>query len=75
VLATGLVSGGLYEQHHRQELARQAALRQAEQERQVAGARAKEAEDLLAQVDKDISREVPAAMEPLAQLMAEDDSK
>jgi hypothetical protein len=34
-----------------------------------------EDEDLLAQVDSDVSREVPSAMEPLAQLMAEDESK
>jgi hypothetical protein len=34
-----------------------------------------EEEDLLAQVDSDVSREVPSAMEPLAQLMAEDESK
>ena len=32
-------------------------------------------EDLLAKVDKDVSREVPAAMEPLGQLMAEDETQ
>lgn len=34
-----------------------------------------EEEDLLAKVDSDVSRQVPAAMEPLAQLMAEDQSR
>ena len=32
-------------------------------------------EDLLASVDNDVSREVPAAMEPLAQLMNENESQ
>jgi hypothetical protein len=33
----------------------------------------KDDEDLLAKVDNDVSRQVPSAMEPLAQLMAEDE--
>ena len=33
-----------------------------------------EDEDLLAKVDSDVSRDVPVAMEPLAQLMAEDET-
>jgi ssDNA-specific exonuclease RecJ len=33
-----------------------------------------EDEDLLAKVDSDVSRDVPAAMEPLAQLMVEDET-
>jgi hypothetical protein len=33
----------------------------------------KENEDLLAKVDSDVSRAVPSAMEPLAQLMADDE--
>ena len=32
-------------------------------------------EDLLAKVDSDVSREVPSAMEPLAQMMSDDDTK
>jgi hypothetical protein len=45
----------------------------AEQQKMVAEARAQqEEEDLLAQVDSDVSREVPSAMEPLAQLMSGD---
>jgi hypothetical protein len=50
-----------------------AVARAAEQQRQAAQERARqEEEDLLAKVDSDVSREVPSAMEPLAQLMAGD---
>ena len=73
VLVVGGVSGGLYEHHHRQELARIAALQEAEHQRQLAAERAREEEDLLAKIDNDISREVPSAMEPLASLMNEDE--
>ena len=52
-----------------------AAVREAEHQRQVAEQRAREEEDLLAKVDSDVSREVPSAMEPLAQLMAEDEAR
>ena len=75
VLMAGGVSGGVYERHYRQEQARIAAVREAERQRLVAEQRVREEEDLLAKVDSDISREVPSAMEPLAQLMAEDESK
>jgi hypothetical protein len=76
VLVAGSLSGGVYEHLHRQQLARIAADRAAEQQRLAAQERARlEEEDLLAKVDSDVSREVPSAMEPLAQLMAEDESK
>lgn len=74
-LVVGGVSGGVYERHHRQELARIAAAREAEHQRQVAEQRAREEEELMAKVDSDVSREVPSAMEPLAQLMAEDETR
>jgi hypothetical protein len=79
VLIAGGASAGFWE-HHQREM-RSAAARVAEQQRLLAQHRdqlARQAEqqrldeDLLAKVDKDVSREVPAAMEPLAQLMAED---
>jgi hypothetical protein len=77
VLVAGGVSGGVYEHLHRQELARIAAARAAEQQRLAAQQREQQAreeeKDLLAKVDSDVSREVPAAMEPLAQLMAGDE--
>jgi len=73
VLVAGGFSGGFYERHQ-QELAKIAAAKQALHERIIAEQRARaEEEDLLATVDSDVSREVPSAMEPLAQLMAEDD--
>jgi len=74
VLAAGSLSGGLYERHHRQAVARMAAqLRLARERKLAAQQRARQAdEDLLATVDSDVSREVPVAMEPLAQLMDSD---
>jgi hypothetical protein len=74
-LIAGSLSGGFYEHHHRQELARVAAVRAAQQQRVAAEQRAREEEEELAKVDSDVSREVPSAMEPLVQLMDEDESK
>jgi len=74
-LIAGGVSGGFYERHQTKEIARVAAVRQAEQQRQAAEQRAREEEDLLAKVDSEVSRQVPSAMEPLAQLMAEDEAR
>jgi hypothetical protein len=48
---------------------------QAERQRLAAEQRNRDEEELLAKVDSDVSREVPSAMEPLAQLMAEDDTQ
>jgi hypothetical protein len=74
-LVAGGVSGGIFERHHRQEVARIAAQREAEHQRQLAADRAREEEELLAKVDSDVSRQVPSAMEPLALLMAEDETR
>ncbi len=75
VLTAGVAAGGAFEYHQR-ELARQAAQREAEHQRQlVQQQRAREVDELLAKVDSDVSREVPSAMEPLASLMAEDDTQ
>ena len=73
----GGVGGGVHERHQRIETARiAAAARVAEQQRLVAAEQARQdEEDLLSKVDIDVSREVPSAMEPLAQLMAEDETK
>lgn len=84
VLTLGSAAGALYEQHHKQELARIAAMEAAAQkaaqeraadEQSAAESATAENADLLATVDRDVSREVPAAMEPLAQLMDENGSK
>ena len=83
--------GGFYEHHQRQEAARAAEIKAAEQKVRVAAEQrvtampvatsiptrrpttakpaANSDEDLLATVDSDVSRQVPAAMEPLAQMM------
>ncbi len=74
VLVAGGASAGVWE-HHQREM-RIAAARIAEQQRLAAQQRARqEEEDLLAKVDSDVSREVPSAMEPLAQLMAADETR
>jgi len=73
------LSGGLLERQHRLDLARIAAEQRAvEQQRQQREqqARAKITDEvLLAEVDSDVSRQVPSAMEPLAQMMADDETK
>lgn len=71
LLAVGSVAGGVYERHHEKELAKIAAAEAAHQQK-LEDQRRHESEDLLAKVDSDVSRDVPSAMEPLAQLMTED---
>ncbi len=73
-LVASSVSGVVYQRHERQIEANQAAAKLAAQQKQAADQQAVDEEDLLASVDSDVSRQVPSAMEPLAQ-MAEDDSK
>jgi hypothetical protein len=75
MLVIGAAGGGVFEYRHRQEAARIAAAREAQQQRALAEEREREAEKELAKVDTDVAREVPNAMEPLAQLMTEDDSQ
>jgi uncharacterized protein HemX len=78
VLVAGGVGGGV-QQHHQHKLAverdRLAKQQLAEQQKITAELQAREEEDLLANVDSDVSREVPSAMEPLARLMPDDESK
>lgn len=73
VITAGLAGSGVYEHHHHQVLAQRAHQLELQREKALAAQRAQEdaqrVEDLLAKVDTDVSREVPAAMEPLAQLM------
>jgi hypothetical protein len=79
VLLAGTMSGGFYEHHQRVVASQIAAAHKAEQERQAAAQRAvdqaQQEDDVLASVDTDVSREVPSAMEPLAQLTDEGNSK
>jgi hypothetical protein len=90
VLVAGGVSVGFWE-HHRLQAAEQARIAQqhqmelqrivaehAERSGHVARAEQKtreEEEQLLASVDSAVARQVPAAMEPLAELMAEDETR
>jgi hypothetical protein len=75
VLAAGVATAGVHELHQRQ-LAKQAAQREAEHQRQLAFEQhANDVDELLAKVDNAVSREVPSAMEPLATLMVEDDTQ
>ncbi len=77
VLAAVSVFGGLYERHHQQERARVAAASEAaRQQKLVDQQRAlTENDDLFAKVSSDVSRQVPSAMEPLAQLMDADEAQ
>ncbi len=78
VVFVGTLSGGVYQNHRQQEGAKAEAARVAEQQkREMATTQlAKEdEEDLMANVDSDVARQVPSALEPLASLMTEDDSK
>lgn len=84
VLVSGSVAGGLYERHHKQELARMAMAAEAARQQKLAERQQRaqkenqdllEKGDLLAKVDSDVSRSVPSAMEPLAQLMSEDETQ
>jgi hypothetical protein len=75
VLVVGGVSGGLVERHHLAVVEQVKAAQAAAQQKQLAAEREREEEELLAKVDSDIARDVPSAMEPLAQLMNEDESK
>lgn len=74
-IVVGGIGTGIHQQHRRQEMARISAQRLAEHQRELAMQKARETEDLLAQVDKDVSREVPSAMDPLAQLMTAGDGQ
>jgi hypothetical protein len=72
-ISVGVIGTALYERHVADDVSRQVQQqRQQEHQRLAAEQRAKETEDLLAKVDSDVARQVPSAMEPLAQLM--DDS-
>jgi hypothetical protein len=75
VLVAGSVSGGLLERHLRVEQTRIAAgQRAAEQRKQLREQQARAQvsdEALLAEVDSDVARQVPSALEPLAQMMDE----
>jgi len=77
VVFAGTVSGGLYQNHQQLEAAKVEAARIAEQQRELEAARIAKLneEDLMANVDSDVARQVPSALQPLATLMAEDEAQ
>lgn len=75
LVTVGAASGAVYEHHHQQVLAWQAQQRHLQQERVLASKRAAEMDELMAQVDQDVSQEVPDALEPLATMMTDNGSK
>ena len=75
VLVAGGVGRGLLDYQHQQEQARIAAALEAEHQRQLQEEKARQAEEELARVDTDVSRQVPDALEPLARLMTSEDSQ
>jgi len=77
VVFAGTVSGGLYQNHKQLEAQKIEAARIAEQQRAIEAAKVPQAdeEDLMADVDSDVARQVPSALEPMATLMTDDDTK
>jgi hypothetical protein len=73
-LIASSVSGVVYQRHEREIQAKLAEQARIALQQKAAEKQAVNEEDLLASVDSDVSRQVPTALEPLAQ-MAEDDSK
>lgn len=73
----GTVSGGLYQNHKQVEAARVEAARIAEQQRSLESAKVAKVdeEDLMADVDSAVARQVPSALEPMATMMTDDETK
>lgn len=73
-MSFGIVGTAAWEHHHKALIAREQQQRQQELERQraLAEQREKEAEELMANIDSDVSRQVPSAMEPLASVMPDE---
>ena len=77
VVFAGTVSGGVYQNHRQLEAAKVEAARIAEQQRELEAAKLAmlDEEDLMANVDSDVARQVPSALQPLATLMTEDEAQ
>jgi len=73
-LALGTLVGGLYQHRHVEERARIAAMAEHTRQQKLEAEQRRQSEEL-AKIDGDVSREVPSAMEPLAQMMAEDSTE
>ena len=73
----GTVSSGVYQNHRRVEAAKVEAARIAEQQREMEAAKVAKVneEDLMANIDSDVARQVPSALQPLASLMTDDEAQ
>jgi hypothetical protein len=73
----GTVSSGVYQNHKQVQAAKVEAARIAEQQREMEAARVAKVneEDLMANIDSDVARQVPSALQPLASLMADDEAQ
>jgi hypothetical protein len=76
VVFAGTVSTGLYQNHRQVESAKVEAARIAEQKRAAEAASVAKVneEELMAEVDSDVARQVPSALEPMATLMNNDET-
>lgn len=77
VVFAGTVSGGVYENHKQVQAAKVEAARIAEQQREVEAAKVAKVneEDLMANIDSDVARQVPSALQPLATLMTDEEAQ
>jgi hypothetical protein len=77
VVFAGTVSSGVYQNHRQVEAAKVEAARIAEQQRAMEAAKVASVneEDLMADVDSDVARQVPSALEPMATMMNDDQTK
>jgi len=73
----GTVSSGVYQDHRQVEAAKVEAARIAGQQRSLEAAKVANVneEDLMADVDSDVARQVPSALEPMATMMNDDQTK
>jgi len=73
----GTVSSGVYQNHKQVEAAKVEAARIAEQQREMEAAKVAKVneEDLMANIDSDVARQVPSALQPLASLMTDDEAQ
>ena len=72
MLSFGIFGTAAWEHHHQGEVAARQHQQELERERILAAQKEKETEELMANIDSDVSRQVPSAMEPLADLMTDD---
>jgi hypothetical protein len=77
VVFAATVSSALYQNHKQVETARIEAARVVEKQRatQAAALAPLNEEDLMADIDSDVARQVPSALEPMATMMNEDETR